>query len=224
MKLLKSIAVIGSLLILPSQMQARDIKDLLKGLAGSSDTTTATTSSGSKLGALGSLVSGLISKDDITPESMVGKWNYSSPAVCFKSDNLLQKAGGAAAATAIESKLDPYYRTAGFNNMVLTINEDLTFSMTLRKGTLKGTVSKNEENGEIVFNFTAFGKIKLGAMTAYVTQTGSSSMSIMFDVTKLITIIKTAGSISGNATIKNVSVLLESYDGICAGFKLSKQN
>lgn len=220
MKYMKFATTIALLLISALPMQGRDIKDLLKGLSGTASDTTA---SDRGLGSLGSLVSGLISTDKVEPESMTGKWVYTSPAVCFKSDNLLQKAGGTAAATVVENKLEPYYRTAGFTNMSLTINEDLTFTMNLRKGALKGTVSKNDA-GEIVLNFTALGKIKIGSMTAYVTRTGGNSMSIMFDVTKLITIIKAAGSISGNATIKSVSTLLESYDGICAGFKLSKQN
>lgn len=219
MRLIKLAAVIASLFILPMQMDARDIKDLLKGLSNTSSDSTSTTGG---IGALGNIVSGLISKDNIDLKTMVGTWRYSSPAICFKSDNFLQKAGGAAAASAVENKLAPYFRTAGFNNMSLVINEDMTFSMNLRKGALKGTISKNEDK-EIIFNFTALGKIKLGSMKAYVTMTGGKSMSIMFDVTKLISIVKAAGSISGNSTIKNVSTLLESYDGICAGFKMSKQ-
>ena len=88
MKCIKLAAAIAAVLMLPMQMQGRDIKDLLKGLSNTSTTDTTSTTSGSGLGALGSIVSGLISKDNIDPKSMTGTWNYSSPAVCFKSDNL----------------------------------------------------------------------------------------------------------------------------------------
>ncbi|MDE6489619.1 MAG: DUF4923 family protein [Muribaculaceae bacterium] len=193
------------------------------GSGSSSDSTSTENNSGkSGLGALSGLLSGLLSTDDIDPASMVGTWSYSSPAVCFQSDNFLQKAGGAAAATAIEEKLAPYYKTAGITLMTLTVNEDHTFAMQVRKITLKGTITK-DENGDIMFNFTALGKISLGSMKAYVTMTGKESMSIMFDVSKLMTIVKTVANVSGNSTIKSVTTLLESYDGICAGFKLSKQ-
>lgn len=193
------------------------------GSGSTTDSSTSDDNSGSKgLGALGSLLSGLLSTDNVEPASMVGVWNYSSPAVCFQSDNFLQKAGGAAAATAIEEKLAPYYQTAGITSLTLTINEDLTFSMKVRRITLKGTISK-DENNDIIFNFTALGKISLGSMKAYITMTGTESMSIMFDVSKLISIVKAVASVSGNSTIKNATALLESYDGICAGFKLAKQ-
>ncbi|MDE5836948.1 MAG: DUF4923 family protein, partial [Paramuribaculum sp.] len=60
-------------------------------------------------GMLGSL----LSSDKITVKSLTGTWKYSAPAVTFKSSNLLKKAGGAAASSAIESKLSPYYSKAG---------------------------------------------------------------------------------------------------------------
>ena len=37
---------------------------------------------------------------------MTGTWNYKGSAVEFESENLLMKAGGAAAATMAENKLD----------------------------------------------------------------------------------------------------------------------
>ena len=61
--------------------------------------------------------SDLLNKDNIskvvnaitgTTESidMTGTWNYKGSAVEFESDNLLMKAGGAAAATMAENKLN----------------------------------------------------------------------------------------------------------------------
>ena len=42
-------------------------------------------------GVLGSLLSNVLSNDKITTDDMVGIWQYSSPAVAFKSDDLLKK-------------------------------------------------------------------------------------------------------------------------------------
>ena len=64
----------------------------------------------------------LLNKDNIskvvnaitgTPETidMTGTWTYSGSAVEFESDNLLMKAGGAAAATMAENKLNEQRRT-----------------------------------------------------------------------------------------------------------------
>ena len=74
-----------------------------------------------KSGGLGDLLSGLANKfgvgsSSLTIEKMTGTWKYSGPAVSFKSDNLLLKAGGAAAATQVESNLEPNRRTGHARN------------------------------------------------------------------------------------------------------------
>lgn len=197
--------------------------NLLGGLAGnSSSSDDKSNKKGSNLGdILGGVLGGLISTDDVNPASMTGVWKYAGPAVCFKSDNFLQKAGGAAAAGVVEGKLESYYKKFRLDNMVLTINEDLTFTMQSGKLRASGTVEKAED-GDIIFTFQALKSIKIGSMKAYVTMTGKNSMSLMFDVSKLITIVKTVGSVTGSSSISTMTKLLESYDGICAGFKLTK--
>lgn len=171
------------------------------------------------------MLGGILSNDKITVKSMVGKWNYSSPAVTFKSSNLLKKAGGAAASSAIESKLSTYYQKAGLNKVVLTVAEDSTFTMGVGKTTLKGTITtisdpKSEAN--FVFNFKVGGKLPIGKMNAYVTKVGSNNLSVTFDVSKLISIVEMAGSVTGSSTISGITKVLQGYDGICAGFKLTK--
>ena len=44
---------------------------------------------------------------------MTGTWSYTGSAIEFESDNLLQKAGGAVAATAAEKKLDEQLAKVG---------------------------------------------------------------------------------------------------------------
>lgn len=180
-----------------------------------------------KSGGLGDLLSGLANKfgvgaSSLTIEKMTGTWKYSGPAVSFKSDNLLLKAGGAAAATQVESKLEPYYRTAGLTSLVMTIAEDSTFTFKAKMANLTGTISKNEKSGNFVFQFKALKKINVGSMEAYVTLNGDK-MELTFDVSKLMTLIEKAGKLTGNSTIKGVSTILNKYDGMTAGFELQRQ-
>ena len=85
----------------------------------------------------------LLNKDNIskvvnaitgTPETidMTGTWTYSGSAVEFESDNLLMKAGGAAAATMAENKLNEQLSKVGIKEgqMSFTFNADSTFTST----------------------------------------------------------------------------------------------
>ena len=94
--------------------------------------------------------------------------------------------------------------------------------MKLKRGSLKGTVSKDEQ-GNLEFNFSAFGKIKLGKVSAFATKSGNT-LNLTFDVSKLISIVKSVSSVSGISSLNTISSLLSSYDGIYAGFKLNRVN
>lgn len=206
-----------------------DLNDILGNLGNSNSTqTTPTTDNNTtqKSSSLGDLLSGVANKlgigsSTLTIDKLVGTWTYSSPAVSFQSDNLLLKAGGAAASTQVESKLEPYYRTAGLTSLVLTIAEDSTFTFKARLMTLTGTLTKNEQSGNFVFNFQALKKINVGSMEAFIVMNGNT-MELTFDVSKLLTLIEKAGSITGNSTLKSVSTLLNQYDGMRAGFELKR--
>lgn len=218
---MKRLIIAAALCVSLSACASNPLGSLLGGGNSSS-----TEQSGSKGGSLsdiiGGVVGGLLTTDKVDTDKMVGTWSYSSPAVCFKSENFLQKAGGSAIAATLEGKLAPYYKTAGLNKLVLTINEDKSFVMQSGKITVRGTVEADGE-GEVYFNFKALGTIPAGKMKAYITMTAGKQMSLMFDVTKLVSIIKMVGSVSGSTAIKGVSSILDSYDGICAGFKLNKK-
>ncbi len=195
---------------------AFDIKEALKKVGGGD---------GSTSSSLGNVLGNLLSTDKIDIKSMEGVWNYSAPAVSFKSDNVLKKAGGAAASTAICDKLAPMYQKAGLNNLVLTINADSTFTMKVKKLTLKGSiqnVTDKNSKANFVFNFKVGGKLKVGKMDTYVVKSATGSMSVMFDVSKLIKLIETVSTVTNNSTIKSVSSMLNSYDGLCAGFEMKK--
>lgn len=175
--------------------------------------------------SLGNILSGIVGNltadSDVEPSQLCGQWTYCSPAVDFASDNAVQKLGGAAAASTIEQKLEPYYEKAGLTNLNFTSDNEGNFTMQLRHGALSGTIEKGEP-GYLVFNFQAFNKIKIGKISARATL-ATDKLNLTFDVSGLIKIMKTVSQIAGNSTFQALVKMLESYDGLYAGFKLARQ-
>ena len=170
---------------------------------------------------IGNILGNLVATDKIELNQLVGSWNYSSPAVSFKSDNVLKKIGGSAASATVEDELKAYYEKAGLTNLCLTVDESANFTMKAKYATLQGVIEKGDDVN-FIFNFSAFGKIKIGQLTAYTTLSGST-LSLTFDIKKLVSIMKKVSELSNNSTIKGAMSLLDSYEGINAGFKLKKQ-
>lgn len=219
MKLSKFIIIALALTVTAPAFASGDLKDLLNSVSSGKSSSD---NGSNPLGGLGSIISNLTASSSFELADLQGTWAYESPAVTFKSDNVLQKAGGAAAASTIEGKIAPYYEKAGITALQLTVDAENNFTMKLKRGSLKGTVTKDEE-GNLEFNFNAFGKIKLGKVSAYATKSGNT-LNLTFDVSKLISIIKTVSSVSGISSLNTISSLLSSYDGIYAGFKLNRAN
>lgn len=200
---------------------------LLQGLGGAlgggQDTSTDSGSASGLLSGLSGLINGLTSTDRLTVGDLVGEWKYSQPAVSFQSDNLLQKAGGAAASGVINSKIAPYYEKVGMNNLEVTFAADSTFVFKLPKISATGTYSVAPEGstGNFVFSFKALGKIPVGNMNAQV-EKQLNSMTITFDASKLIKLVDAVANITGQSTLKTVSQLLNSYDGLNCGFELKQ--
>ena len=66
--------------------------------------------------------------------SVIGTWSFTGAALEFESDNLLQKAGGSVAATAVEKKLDGFLEKVGITagEMSFTFEADSTFCTQIR--------------------------------------------------------------------------------------------
>lgn len=199
-----AMAIVGSSL----SGNAQGLGDLLKGLGGN----------GGGIGdVLGNVLEGVFTKSDLTLQDLVGDYVSQGPAVTFKSENFLQKAGGIAGAASIESKLKPYYEKFGLTGMTLSIDNDANFSMKIKGLTLKGVISKNDD-GTFAFNFKVT-TINLGKFTAYIEKSGSN-LKLMFDASKLMDIISAVAKFTGNSVASTLSSLLDSYDGACLGFKM----
>lgn len=190
-----------------------DLKDLLGGSGSSAASTTGS--------VITNLLEGVFQTSNLEVRDLAGVWTSEGSAVNFKSENLLKQAGGAAAAGAIEGKLNPYYKQYGLTGAVLTVQVDGKFTLAIKKLTLSGTITKGSD-GNFVFNFQALGGLaSLGKMTTYVKKS-SSSMDVMFDAQKLMSILQYVAKFSGSTLTKTAADLLGSYDGMYVGFKMKK--
>lgn len=170
---------------------------------------------------LGNIIEGVFSSSNITIADMEGEWTSTGPAVCFQGEGFLKKAGGIAAAAAVETKLAPYYEQYGLNNATLAVNADGTFTLACKMIKLNGTITQaaGAQPGVFEFNFTALG-IKLATVTTYVEKT-SRTMDVMFDATKLKKLLTAVSQFSGIKVVQALSSILDSYDGLCVGFHFS---
>lgn len=199
----------------PAASASPDITDLLKGAAskiGGGDGSTA-------LSGLKGAVEGMIAKSDLTAAELVGDYKYSAPAISLQSDNALQKLGGSAATGVIVDKLAPYYQKAGLTSMTATFREDGTCEFKVKKATVTGTYERNE-SGDFTFNFKAVKKIPLGNMNAHVEKIGKK-LTLTFDASKLIKLVNAVASVSGQSSLQTAAKMLNSYDGLYAGFELT---
>lgn len=173
------------------------------------------------LGAIGNLLGISNDKDSLDVASLEGtSWKYTSPAVSFESENALSQIGGAAAASTIESKMSPYYKKLGLNTLTISFEADNKFTMTIKKYTLTGTVTTGSD-GAVVFNFKKDNLISLGSVNGRMTVSGNT-MSLTFDATRVISIVKTVAQYSNNSSLNTLSSLLNNYQNIYAGAKLTK--
>lgn len=154
-----------------------------------------------------------------TSVDMVGSWSYSGSAIEFKSDNLLQKAGGTVAATEAEKKLNEQLAKVGIKagQMSFTFAADSTFNANIGKKNLKGTYSYDSSTQKVNLKFA-----KLIAMNAKVSTT-SSNMDILFESDKLLQLITYLSSKSSSATLKGISSLANKYDGMMTGFSMTRK-
>lgn len=246
-------ALIGAaMLAAPSIMAepaaAPDLRDLLGGLGGgtAADSTatggsglggvlgqvlnggssSGSSNSGSGLGdLLGGVIGGLMGGQELTAENLAGVYKYSEPAISFVSEDLLQKAGGIAAAAALKSKLQPYYQRAGMEKLQVTLSADQSFQFELGRMKISGTYEKDstktDDANAFVFHFQALKSFNVGKIDADL-QLINGQLIMTFDASKLITLVNAIAKISGKSSLQAAAKLLGSFDGLRCGFSLKK--
>ncbi len=150
---------------------------------------------------------------------MTGTWSYEGSAVEFESENLLMQAGGVAAASVAENKLDEQLTKVGIKagQMSFTFNADSTFTSKVGKRTMNGTYSYNAATKQVSLKY-----LKLVNLNAKVNCT-AESMELLFNSDKLLKLLAFIGSKTNSTALKTVSSLADSYDGMMVGFELKKE-
>ncbi len=186
------------LLIYPAVSQAQSLKDLFNK------------------DNIEKVVNAVTNKDNT---DMTGTWMFTGSALEFESDNLLQKAGGSLAASAVEQKLDEQLEKIGIKAGELTFvfNADSTFTATVGNKPLNGSYSYDRSAQKVNLKFA-----KIIGLNAKVNCT-SSSMDLLFNADKLLQLLTYLSSKSSNTTLKTIGSLAETYDGMLVGLGLEKQ-
>lgn len=187
------------------------------GAATGTQSSTNTTSSNSTLGALGNILSSVIGLDKITQESLIGTWKYNGPGCAFTSENLLAKAGGEIAASKIEEQLSAQYSKLGLSasNTYIQFKEDGTFAAKIKGKAWNGSYTFDETQSQIQL------KGLLLNMTGYVKKE-TNGISVLFESKKLLSLVQTLSSLSGNSQLSTIGEISKSYDGVRIGFDLKK--
>ena len=150
---------------------------------------------------------------------MTGTWTYNGPAVEFESENLLMQAGGVAASTALEEKINEQLTKFGISKgeLTFTFNADSTFTSSIGKQPLQGTYSYDASTQQVKLSCMKI--INVSAKVTYV----SDTMSLLFNADKLLQLITGLASKIDNSTLQTVTTLASNYDGMLIGLEMKKQ-
>ena len=157
--------------------------------------------------------SGTFSKQDLCAHT----WKYSKPGCAFTSENFLAQAGGEIAANKVEEKLGEYYSKFGFSssNTYFTFKTDGTFAAKIDGKSWQGNYTFDEKTHAIQM------KGLILSMSGYATKT-TNGISLLFDQTKLLNLIKTMGALKGSSTLSAIGTIANNYDGMRVGFEMTK--
>lgn len=166
---------------------------------------------------IGNVLTSVLGLDKVTKSSLIGTWKYEQPGCAFTSKNLLAQAGGEAVATSIKEKLAGYYSTMGVkaSNTQVTFNQDGTFKAKIAGKSWQGNWTFDEANYKItmqglLLNVNCYAK------------KNANGIGLLFEAKKLLTVLQTMATLSGNQTAQSIGDLSKNYDGVRVGFDMKK--
>ena len=174
-------------------------------------------------GGLGSglekLLGSLLGNTTLSQKDIIGTWRYSSADCVFESENFLMKAGGEVAAAKVEEKINATLTKLGLTGeqITFTFNADNTYTASIKGRVIQGTYALDVANKKLTLTYLN----GLGTITPQIAKTGNK-MSLLYDADKLLKFLTTISAVSNNSTLKSLSTLLESYDGMLIGWELQK--
>lgn len=176
----------------------------------------------------------------VSEATLTGVWNYEGTSCVLESDQALANIGGSAVTGTIEDKLDTYLSKVGVAPGACTFAflENDSCQFTVKGRTINGTYKLNSEDKTVALNF--YGRLSMTGHVSY----DLSNLNLVFDADKLLELIKRVTSVvsssnsdSGVATLlggtqsssagvlttlKAASSMLNNYNGMMLGLKLSK--
>ncbi|MBQ9357234.1 MAG: DUF4923 family protein [Prevotella sp.] len=148
-----------------------------------------------------------------TLQQLIGTWTYSQPGCAFTSEQFLAQAGGEVVAADIKNRLKPTFQTIGITsaNTQVTFNQNGTYSARIAGHTLSGNFTYDESNQKVTMRATLLN------ITCYAKR-NSDGIALLFEASKLLTLLQTISALSGNTTLQTVSEIAGNYDGMRIGF------
>ena len=195
-----------------TQLGTQVLSDVLLGTNNAG--TAAGTTVQDATGALGNILSSVLGgSSKPTQQQIIGSWTYFQPGCAFTSDQLLAQAGGEVVASQIKSKLASTYQSIGVksNNTSVTFNQDGTFSAKFAGTGMSGNYTFDESTSKITMQGM------LLTINCYAKR-NSNGIALLFESSKLLTLLQTVSALSGNTTVQTVGEISKSYDGLRLGF------
>lgn len=166
---------------------------------------------------VGNVLTSVLGLDKVSQQQLIGTWKYAQPGCAFTSKDLLSKAGGEVVAQQIKQKLTTHYQAVGINssNTQVTFTQDGHFTLVFAGKQLQGTYTYDEANYKISM------KGLLLSINCYAKR-NANGIGLLFETSKLLTILQTLATLSGNQTLSAIGDLTKQYDGVRIGFDMTK--
>ena len=210
---------------------AQSWKDVLGKVATEVASEVSSTDAGSAVtNVLGAILGNSLT---LSNEALEGTWNYEGVACVLESENALSNIGGTVVTSTIEAKLDEKLTKIGVTpgKCSFTFVNDGTCTINVNGRDLQGKYELNAEEKMIVFTFV-YDKLPLKTYVSYEIQ----NLNIVFKADRLLAFIKNVASYFSNGatgeqlgqlqsimqTVGTIGTLLENYDGMMLGVKLSR--
>lgn len=214
-----------------STASAQSWKDLLGKVANEVVDEVASTDTGSAVtNILGTILGNSLT---LSNEAIEGTWSYEGVACVLESENALSNIGGAVVTETLEGKLNEKLEKVGISkgNCSFTFVNDGTCIINVRGYDLKGKYELDAAEKVIVFTFV-YDTLPLRTYVSYEVQ----NLNIVFKADRLLAFIKNVASYFSNTatgdqagqlqsiiqTVGAVGTLLENYDGLMLGAKLTR--
>ena len=210
---------------------AQSWKDLLGKAASEVASGVSSTAGGSAVtNILGTLLGNSLT---LSYDALEGTWSYEGVACVLESENALSNIGGSVVTGTLETKLDDMLAKIGVakGNCSFTFAKDGTCVINVGGYDLNGKYELDVEEKVIVFTFM-YDQLPIKTYVSYEIQ----SLNIVFKADRLLSFIKNVasklsqGSNGGQngqlqaamQAVGAMGTLLQNYDGMMLGAKLSK--